>query len=73
MKEISDSLNVKLVIAHYRRFLPMFLYIKSLIQDNKIGAIRMVNINLLRSLNDKDIKPLEFGEEINWRLISITV
>ena len=44
MLAASKSLNAKLVVAHYRRQLPMFLHIKKLLQENVIGKVLGVNI-----------------------------
>ncbi len=54
----------KLTVAHYRRALPMFLYIKELLANNTIGEIRTVQIRMWKS-----IKPdLIANSETNWRV-----
>ncbi len=54
----------KLSVAHYRRSLPMFLYVKELIDTGAIGDIRSAQIRLWQS-----IQP-ELGTllEDNWRI-----
>ena len=54
----------KLTVAHYRRALPMFLYIKDLLATHTIGEIRTVQIRMWKSL-----KPdLVANSETNWRV-----
>ncbi|MEQ8238310.1 MAG: Gfo/Idh/MocA family oxidoreductase [Cyclobacteriaceae bacterium] len=50
----------KLVVAHYRRFLPMYVQVKKLIDKKEIGNIKFVDIRFL-----KKEQPLSEG---NWRL-----
>lgn len=54
----------KVCVAHYRRSLPMFLYVKELIDSGTIGDVRTVEIRLWQS-----IKPeLVTHVEDNWRI-----
>lgn len=53
--EASDS---KLVVAHYRRHVPMFLKIRQLIDSKSIGAIQLIDLKYLRTHKD----------DSNWRL-----
>ena len=46
MQAIANEMNGKLVIAHYRRALPLFLKVKELLQQNWIGKILSVHINM---------------------------
>ncbi|MDC1276952.1 Gfo/Idh/MocA family oxidoreductase [Algibacter sp.] len=65
-KQICDTLkssNAKLTVAHYRRQLPMFLKVKQLIDDAKIGEIRCADIQLLQPLKTDMITVTED----NWR------
>jgi len=41
--------SARLVVAHYRRAVPMFVYIKGLIDKNTIGDIRTVQIRMWQS------------------------
>lgn len=53
--------NVPLFVAYYRRMLPSFLEVKSLIDAGAIGDVRFVEIKLYQSLNlDKGLQ--------NWRI-----
>jgi predicted dehydrogenase len=54
----------KLCVAHYRRSLPMFLYVKELIEQGTIGNIRTVQIRLWQSVEAELITYLED----HWRL-----
>ena len=38
----------KVSVAHYRRALPMFLAIKKMIEENKIGNIKLIQLNMLQ-------------------------
>lgn len=54
----------KLSVAHYRRTLPMFLYVKELIDTGAIGEVRTAMMRLWQS-----IKPeLVTHVEDNWRI-----
>ncbi len=57
--------NGKLTVAHYRRALPMFLYIKELINNQTIGDIRTVQIRMWKSLRPDLIA----NSETNWRVL----
>lgn len=46
--ELAKALNVKLCVAHYRRQMPIFKRIKQLIDENHIGRILTVRIELLQ-------------------------
>jgi predicted dehydrogenase len=64
MKAFAEKTNSKLTIAHYRRALPKFLYIKELIGTGAIGEIRTVRISMLQ----KDKSTMIAGSENNWRV-----
>jgi predicted dehydrogenase len=55
----------KLTVAHYRRALPMFLYVKDLLAKNTIGDIRTVQIRMWKSLRPDLIA----NSETNWRVL----
>lgn len=55
--------NGKLVVAHYRRKLPMFLKIKKMIDEGVIGAIRIVTLRLWQNRTHA----LATKEEVGWR------
>ncbi len=65
--EIAESVNHysgKLCVAHYRRKLPSFIFVKELLRSNIIGEIRLVRINILQPA-----KPLLVAQtNENWRV-----
>lgn len=63
MKEATDTCNGKLVVAHYRRALPMFLSVKELLAAKKIGDPRSVRISLMLP----DASQVVASTETNWR------
>ncbi|GAA3510135.1 Gfo/Idh/MocA family oxidoreductase [Aquimarina addita] len=54
----------KLVVAHYRRRLPVFRKVKELLEQNAIGAVSFADITLLQSRNTE----FDQNTEQNWRL-----
>ncbi len=64
MQAAAETTQVKLCIAHYRRALPMFLKVKELISEKKIGDIRSVRISMLQP----DQSSLIANSENNWRV-----
>jgi predicted dehydrogenase len=54
--------GAKLTVAHYRRGLPMFLHVKSLIDSGVIGDIRTVQIRMWKYQN-----PNPVADVGNWR------
>ena len=46
MQKVANELDGKLVIAHYRRALPLFLKVKELIQQNEIGKVYLTTCRL---------------------------
>src|ERR1700712_3757875 len=65
MADAVKEYNGKLTVAHYRRALPMFLYVKELLAKNTIGDVRTVQIRMWKSL-----KPdLIADSETNWRVL----
>jgi len=64
MMKVSFETNNKLSIAHYRRQQPMFKKIKSLLESNSIGKIRMVNLKLFHPPG-----PANSNQDVtNWRI-----
>jgi predicted dehydrogenase len=65
-EEIAEALKqstAKLSVAHYRRAVPMFLYVKDLLDKHAIGDIRTVQIKMWQAR-----KPQLVAEsETNWR------
>ncbi len=48
MEEAARSTGIPLCIAHYRRQLPMFLSIKTLLAEEAIGKIRTIRLSMLQ-------------------------
>jgi predicted dehydrogenase len=64
MAAASKEYDSKLVVAHYRRALPLFIKIKELIDTKAVGEIQLANLQMLRSHKpDTDAK-----DEVNWRV-----
>lgn len=64
MKDAAEKYNVKLSVAHYRRAQPMFLKIKSLLEAETIGTVKVVQLQMLQPENTSLIA----NSETNWRL-----
>lgn len=64
MLAAANKYGVKLSVAHYRRQLPIFKKIKSLLHDQAIGDIRFVDLKLTQSTKKNMIAP----SEENWRI-----
>ncbi len=67
MVEACQQANVPLFTAYYRRSLPNFLKIQSLIKDGVIGDIRYVNILLNKTLQPDIV--WASGNDDNWRIV----
>jgi len=65
MIEVCEKENVPLYVAYYRRALPNFLKIKELIEDGRIGEVRLVNIQM-----NKPADPaIDTNRVDNWRVV----
>ncbi len=62
LKAASEKLGVKLSVAHYRRNLPLFMEVKNILEQDLIGAVKEVQINMLKK-TDKAAK-----DPSNWRV-----
>ena len=62
--EAVNNSNAKVTIAHYRRFLPVFVKVKELLDSNSIGKVSSVIIDIKQSKNANLIAKTE----VNWRL-----
>jgi len=65
-KEMNDACKkagVPLFVAYYRRALPRFLKIKSLIETSEIGKVRFVNVVL-----HQPPSKLDLDKKKNWRV-----
>lgn len=65
MADAVKQYNGKLTVAHYRRALPMFLYVKDLIDKKAIGDIRTVQIRMWKGPKLELIAKTD----INWRVL----
>lgn len=64
MEQVSKETGVKLVVAHYRRALPLFMRVKELLDQQAIGEIRFARISLLQP--DQSAMIAKTGT--NWRV-----
>jgi predicted dehydrogenase len=64
MEHVSKETAVKLVVAHYRRALPLFIRVKELLDQKAIGDIRFARISLLQP--DQSAMIAKTGN--NWRV-----
>ncbi len=65
MIDVCKSSSVPLFTAYYRRSLPRFLKVKSLVEDGMIGAIRFVRIELYQPPFEAD----HHKTRLPWRVI----
>lgn len=63
LADYAEQEKVKLSVAHYRRELPLFLKIKSLIDTDAIGEVRFTDLKLLQS----SAADLVANTDENWR------
>lgn len=59
--------NVPLYIAYYRRRLPNFEKLKSLLNEGVIGDIRMVKIEMFKTLDPDIVADITSSMAVNWR------
>jgi predicted dehydrogenase len=64
MEQVSKVTGIKLVVAHYRRALPLFMRVKELLDQQAIGDIRFARISLLQP--DQSAMIAKTGT--NWRV-----
>ena len=62
--EAAKASTAKLSVAHYRRALPMFLYVKELLETKQIGDVRTVQIRMWQTRKPQLIT----YTEQNWRV-----
>jgi 1,5-anhydro-D-fructose reductase (1,5-anhydro-D-mannitol-forming) len=62
--EASNSYHIPVAVAHYRRGLPFFRRVKSLVESNHIGSIRLIVLNLFQTPKS----PMLDESTENWRL-----
>lgn len=64
LREALKKSSSKVTIAHYRRKLPMFLSIKRILNEEKIGEITSVELQMLQSRKSPSIDDFKS----NWRI-----
>ena len=62
LKAVSEKLGVKLSVAHYRRNLPLFMEVKNILSQDVIGAVKEVQITMLKKTDKAAQDPF------NWRI-----
>lgn len=60
--------EVPLYIAYYRRKLPNFEKLKSLLDEDAIGDVRMVNVEMLKTLDPDIVANITSSMLVNWRI-----
>jgi predicted dehydrogenase len=65
MIEAVQKTKGKLVVAHYRRAVPMFQYIKRVVEDGRLGKIKSIQLRMFQPHNNELIA----SAEANWRVI----
>jgi len=63
--DASEKFNIPVFTAFYRRKLPSFLKVKALVDNDAIGKIRLVNIQLYQAPQPDDYK----SDALPWRVI----
>ncbi len=63
MISVSRQCSVPLFVAYYRRSLPGFLKVKELIDNNEIGPVLSVNIQLIKEPSEEEKKG-----DLGWRI-----
>lgn len=64
MVEAFAEANTPLFVAYYRRSLPRFLSIKSLVDEGRIGQVRLVNVHLRKPISEEERRP----DALPWRV-----
>lgn len=59
--------NVPLYIAYYRRRLPNFEKLKALLDEGAIGDVRMVKIEMIKTLEPDIVADIAATMKVNWR------
>lgn len=67
MVKACAAVKIPLFVAYYRRALPNFLKVKSIIDQGLIGAVRSVEIRLIKSLEPDILRGITVDAD-NWRV-----
>lgn len=68
MMNACKQAGVPLYIAYYRRRLPNFEKLKSLLSEAAIGDIRMVKVEMLKTLDPDIVASRSDAASVNWRI-----
>ena len=63
-----NNSNIPLYVAYYRRMLPNFLKLKSLIDSGIIGKVRLVKIDLYKTIDPDIVSKIKVTKPDNWRV-----
>lgn len=63
-----EAANVPLYVAYYRRMLPNFLKLKTLVESGIIGDIRLVKIDLYKTIHPDILSKTVATMPTNWRI-----
>ncbi len=64
INKAAEKYHIPVFVAYYRRTLPGFLHIKSLIENGEIGKVRFIQIQLFKPLSED-----EKTGKLPWRVI----
>jgi predicted dehydrogenase len=68
MIQACENAGVPLYVAYYRRRLPNFEKIKSVISEGVIGDVRFVKLELYKSVDPDIVAAITSSMPINWRI-----
>jgi len=68
MIDACQKAGVALYVAYYRRRLPNFEKIKSLLEEKAIGDVRLVKIELYKTLDPDIVANITSSMPVNWRI-----
>ena len=68
MQAACDTAGVPLYVAYYRRYLPNFLHLKSMVESGIIGDIRLVKIEMCKTIDPDIVANITNAMPVNWRI-----
>ena len=68
MNEACEVAGVPLYVAYYRRRLPNFEKIKSLLAEGAIGDVRLVKLELYKTVDPDIVANITSSMPVNWRI-----
>ena len=63
-----NQANVQLYVAYYRRRLPIFEKLKSLLMEGAIGDVRLIKIELYQTIDPDIVSDIKEAMPVNWRI-----